>query len=99
MPALVEARVWCARRRRSDLRGYLHRGNMAQSGNIYQNRKAKNVPGTLYEAIELAKKSKLLPKIFHSDVLDHYIHAAKWEQSEYDKSVNDWEHRRYFERG
>jgi len=69
------------------------------SGNIYQNRKAKNVPGTLYEAIELAKKSKLLPKIFHSDVLDHYIHAAKWEQSEYDKSVNDWEHRRYFERG
>ena len=69
------------------------------SWNIYQNRKAKNVPGTLYEAIELAKKSKLLPKIFRSDVLDHYIHAAKWEQSEYDKSVNDWEHRRYFERG
>ena len=69
------------------------------SGNIYQNKKAKNVPGTLREAIDLAKKSKLLPQIFQSDVLEHYIHAAEWEQSEYDKSVNDWEHRRYFERG
>ena len=54
---------------------------------------------TLREAIDLAKKSKLLPKIFHADVLEHYIHAAHWEQSEYDKSVNDWEHKRYFERG
>ena len=68
-------------------------------GNIYQNKKAKSVPGTLREAIELAKKSKLLPKIFQADVLEHYIHAAEWEQSEYDKSVNDWEHQRYFERG
>ena len=68
-------------------------------GNIYQNKKAKIVPGTLREAVEIAKKSKLLPKIFLSDVLEHYIHSAQWEQSEYDKSVNDWEHKRYFERG
>ena len=68
-------------------------------GNIYQNKKAKIVPGTLREAIEIAKKSKLLPKIFLPDVLEHYIHSAQWEQSEYDKSVNDWEHKRYFERG
>ena len=69
------------------------------SGNIYQNKKAKNVPGTLREAIDLAKKSKLLPKIFHADVLEHYIHAAEWEQKDYDLSVNDWQLRRYFERG
>ncbi|RPG78553.1 MAG: glutamine synthetase [Crocinitomicaceae bacterium TMED135] len=68
-------------------------------GNIYKNKKAKIVPGTLREAIEIAKKSKLLPKIFLPDVLEHYIHSAQWEQSEYDKSVNDWEHKRYFERG
>ena len=68
-------------------------------GNIYQNKKAKIVPGTLIEAIEIAKKSKLLPKIILPDVLEHYIHSAQWEQSEYDKSVNDWEHKRYFERG
>ena len=46
-----------------------------------------------------AKKSKLLPEIFHSDVLEHYIHAAEWEQKDYDLSVNDWQLRRYFERG
>lgn len=68
------------------------------SGNLYSNKKLKEVPKTLREGIELAKNSKLLPKIFSKEVLDHYIHAAEWEQSEYDKSVNDWDHRRYFER-
>tara|TARA_B100000212_G_scaffold299000_1_gene243490 strand:- start:336 stop:1286 length:951 start_codon:yes stop_codon:yes gene_type:complete len=68
------------------------------SGNIYE-KKVREVPKTLNEAIQLAKKSKLLPEIFHSDVLDHYIHAAEWEQKDYDLSVNDWQLRRYFERG
>ena len=48
---------------------------------------------------ETGSISKLLPEIFHSDVLDHYIHAAEWEQKDYDISVNDWQLRRYFERG
>ena len=68
------------------------------SGNIYE-KKVREVPKTLNEAIQLAKKSKLLPEIFHSDVLEHYIHAAEWEQKDYDISVNDWQLRRYFERG
>ena len=68
------------------------------SGNIYE-KKVREVPKTLNEAIQLAKKSKLLPEIFHSDVLEHYIHAAEWEQKDYDLSVNDWQLRRYFERG
>ena len=49
--------------------------------------------------IQLAKKSKLLKEIFSKDVLEHYIHAAEWEQKDYDSSVNDWQLRRYFERG
>ena len=68
------------------------------SGNIYE-KKVREVPKTLNEAIQLAKKSKLLPEIFHSEVLEHYIHAAEWEQKDYDISVNDWQLRRYFERG
>ena len=47
----------------------------------------------------LTKKSKFLKEIFPQDVLDHYIHAAEWEQKDYDGSVNDWQLRRYFERG
>ena len=68
------------------------------SGNIYQ-KKVREIPKTLSEAIKIAKKSKLLKDIFEADVLEHYIHAAEWEQKEYDSSVNDWQLRRYFERG
>lgn len=68
------------------------------SGNIYQ-KKVREIPKTLGEAIKIAKTSKLLKNIFEADVLEHYIHAAEWEQKEYDSSVNDWQLRRYFERG
>ena len=68
------------------------------SGNIYQ-KKVREIPKTLSEAINIAKTSKLLKNIFEADVLEHYIHAAEWEQKEYDSSVNDWQLRRYFERG
>ena len=68
------------------------------TGNIYE-KKVNEVPKTLNEAIQLAKKSKLLKEIFSKDVLEHYIHAAEWEQKDYDSSVNDWQLRRYFERG
>ena len=47
----------------------------------------------------IEQKSKFLKEIFPQDVLDHYIHAAEWEQKDYDGSVNDWQLRRYFERG
>ena len=68
------------------------------SGNIYE-KKVREIPKTLSEAIKIAKTSKLLKNIFEADVLEHYIHAAEWEQKEYDSSVNDWQLRRYFERG
>ena len=68
------------------------------SGNIYQ-KKVREIPKTLSEAIKIAKTSKLLKNIFEADVLEHYIHAAEWEQKDYDTSVNDWQLRRYFERG
>ena len=35
---------------------------------------------------------------FGDDVVDHYVHAAEWEQSEYDRRVTDWEVARGFER-
>jgi glutamine synthetase len=62
-------------------------------------RRHRRVPKTLNEAIQLAKKSKFLKEIFPQEILDHYIHAAEWEQKDYDGSVNDWQLRRYFERG
>ena len=32
------------------------------------------------------------------DVVEHYVHAAEWEQFEYDRRVTDWEIARGFER-
>ena len=32
-------------------------------------------------------------------MIDHYVHAARWEQAAYDRAVTDWELIRYFERG
>ena len=31
-------------------------------------------------------------------VIDHYVHAARWEQAECDRRVTDWELARGFER-
>ena len=33
------------------------------------------------------------------EVVDHYVHTARWEQYEYDRRVTDWERVRLFERG
>src|SRR6266496_4158432 len=32
------------------------------------------------------------------EVVDHYVHTARWEQFEYDRRVTDWELMRGFER-
>ena len=49
------------------------------------------------EATELLDKSKLLRGAFGDDVIDHYVHTAKWEQFEYDRRITDWEVKRGFE--
>ena len=40
----------------------------------------------------------MLRAAFGDEVVDHYVHAARWEQSEYDRRVTDWEIARGFER-
>ena len=35
---------------------------------------------------------------FVDEVIDHYVHAARHEQSEYDRIVTDWDINRGFER-
>jgi glutamine synthetase len=66
-------------------------------GDAYRAR-VREIPKTLREATELMRRSKLLRSAFGDDVIDHYVHAARWEQSEYDRRVTDWEVARGFER-
>lgn len=68
-------------------------------GDAYAAKRVRGIPTTLREATALLKKSKMLRAAMGDDVVDHYVHAAEWEQTEYDRRVTDWEIVRGFERG
>ena len=70
----------------------------AFTGNIYQAEDAREVPTTLRAALAALDNSAVLRAVLGDDVVDHYLHAGRWEQQEYDRRVTDWELIRYFER-
>jgi glutamine synthetase len=67
-------------------------------GDAYQAAKLPEIPKTLRDATEMMAKSKMLKAAFGEDVMEHYLHTARWEQFEYDRRVTDWELHRGFER-
>ena len=67
-------------------------------GDMYQTEAAREVPRTLREAADLAAGSDWLRAALGADVVDHYVHAARWEIAENDRAVTDWDLRRGFER-
>ncbi|HMB47055.1 MAG TPA: glutamine synthetase family protein [Afifellaceae bacterium] len=67
-------------------------------GDAYEAEDVREIPTTLRAAAEALEGSQMLRSAFGSEVIDHYIHAAKWEQFEYDRRVTDWEVSRGFER-
>ncbi len=69
------------------------------SGDAYDtSKKLREIPKTLREATALLDGSKLLRGAMSDDVIDHYVHTAKWEQFEYDRRITDFELKRGFER-
>ena len=70
----------------------------AFSGNAYQSSDVPSVPRTLREAVERLDGSQVLRAALGDEVIDHYVHAGRWEQAVFDKAVTDWELLRYFER-
>ena len=67
-------------------------------GDAYQAAKLPEIPKTLREATETLAKSKMLKAALGEDVVEHYVHTARWEQLEYDRRITDWELHRGFER-
>jgi len=67
-------------------------------GDAYAAKRAREIPRTLRDAATSLNRSKMLRAAFGDDVVDHYVHAAEWEQFEYDRRVTDWEIFRGFER-
>jgi glutamine synthetase len=58
----------------------------------------REIPKTLRDATAALDGSATLRAAMGDEVIDHYVHAAKWEQFEYDRRVTDWEIARGFER-
>ncbi|WP_010137963.1 glutamine synthetase family protein [Oceanicola sp. S124] len=67
-------------------------------GDVYENGKVTEVPGTLRAARETMTNSAFLREAFGDAVIDHYTRAADWEQEAFDAVVTDWEIQRGFER-
>ena len=67
-------------------------------GDAYGGKDVREIPKTLREATRALDNSKMLRKAFGDDVIDHYVHCARHEQSLYDRVVTDWEVNRGFER-
>ena len=67
-------------------------------GNAYLVDGAPEIPCTLRDAIAALDRSVVMRAAFGDGVIDHYVRAAQWEQSEFDRRVTDWEIARYFER-
>ena len=66
-------------------------------GDAYRGGDAQEIPSTLHEAAVALYKPKMLRDAFGGDVVDHYVHAARWEQIEYDRRVTKLEVDRGFE--
>lgn len=67
-------------------------------GDAYGSGEVPSLPRTLREAAELLDRSEVLRELLGDLVVEHYVHAARWEVSVFDQAVTDWERLRYFER-
>src|ERR1051326_7283966 len=68
------------------------------TGDAYAGKMLPEVPKTLREAAGCLADSRWLREVLGDAVLEHYLHAAEWEQFEYDRRITDWELTRGFER-
>ncbi len=67
-------------------------------GDAYGGGGIRDIPKTLRRAAAALDGSAMLRDAMGDAVVNHYVRAARWEQSEYDRRVTDWEVARGFER-
>jgi glutamine synthetase len=70
----------------------------ALSGNVYAAAETPRVPASLREAISEFEASEFVRRAFGDEVVEHYLHFARIEQSLFDRAVTTWERARFFER-
>ncbi|MEE8364780.1 MAG: glutamine synthetase family protein [Gammaproteobacteria bacterium] len=67
------------------------------TGDAYQSEQARSIPTNLVAATKALSSSSMLREAFGSEVIDHYVHAANWEQESFERVVTDYEVKRGFE--
>lgn len=70
----------------------------AFTGDAYQDAALPEIPKTLREATAMLDASTMLRRAIGDEVVDHYVHTARWEQQQHDRRITDWELQRGFER-
>lgn len=55
------------------------------------------LPRSLEHATDLLEQSEAARLLFGAEFVDHYVRTRRWEVSEFQRAVTDWEARRYFE--
>jgi glutamine synthetase len=70
----------------------------AFEGDAYRGQDIPEIPKTLRAAIAALERSQVMREAFGDAVIEHYLHAARWEQFEYDRRITDHELIRGFER-
>ena len=66
-------------------------------GNGYEATNIPRIPSSIVEAIELWRSSSAAREVFGDDVHHHILVMAQAEWDAFNKTVTDWERRRYFE--
>jgi len=67
------------------------------AGDAYQLADLPVLPTTLREALDEFAGSTMLRTALGDAVVDHYAHAGRWEQAQFDAQVTDWELKRSLE--
>ncbi len=67
------------------------------AGDAYELDHLPVLPGTLREALTEFSGSTMLRAALGDAVVDHYAHAGRWEQEQFDAQVTDWELKRSLE--
>ena len=70
----------------------------AFTGDAYRSAEITEVPRTLRDAIQALDASPTMRALLGEEVVEHYLHAARWEQHDFDQKVTDYELVRGFER-
>ncbi len=68
------------------------------SGDAYEDNDLRTIPADLAAAAGALDGSAMLRSAFGDAVVDHYLHAARWELREQARAVTDWDLKRGFER-